>query len=445
MRPAPSALRSFSLLLAFTAVMLTGPATAAAAPTITGEFTAPGIDIGPNNEITLGPGGNMWVTLAAGGDLARIAPDGTVTSFETVAINGASGITATPDGNMWVTQTNAVVKFSPADPVGTAVATPVNAISQASAITVGPDANLWTVGGVNVIKIPPSNPAGFTAYPVLGSGKGIASGSDQNLWAADSLGSKIVSVTTAGTPTAYPVSGGPQGVAAGPNGQIAYSDPLANPQEIGRLVAGGTAQITSTPLKDPFGVAFGPDGAYWFADFAANDLGRLTTDGTYTSLTGFSAGAGPRRIAAGPTGSNTLWVTLDTADKIARVTGVDPPVVDPPVVDPDPIPPTGKAPEVTIDKQPGKKIKARAKRTKVKFKFSSPTAGAKFECSLSKKRKRGKGGSKRIKGDFRQCASPVKYKLKPGSYTFSVRASADDLTSDAEKAKFKVVKPEKKG
>ena len=32
---------------------------------------------------------------------------------------------------MWVTQNNAVVKFSPADPVGTAVATPVGAIGAA--------------------------------------------------------------------------------------------------------------------------------------------------------------------------------------------------------------------------------------------------------------------------------------------------------------------------
>ena len=409
MRPAPSAVRMIAALAALAATMLIGPSIAAAAPTVDGEFAVSGV--GTNNEIALGPDGNMWVTLDAVNDVAKIAPDGTVTEYATAALNGAVGITAGPDGNMWVTKINGVVKFSPADPVGTATSTTINAIGGASAITVGPDGNLWTVSGANVIRIPPANPGGFTFYPVIVGGKGITSGTDGKLWVADfGAPPKVWRINTDGTvDSSFPVSGGPQGIAAGANGQVAYSDPTANPQEIGRITAGGTPLITPiNPPKDPFGVALGGDGAYWYAEFSGNDLGRLTADGTYTSVTGFSANSGPRRIAAGPASSHTLWVTLDLANKVARVTGVEPPAADP-----DPNPPAGEAPKVTIGKQPNKKVEAKSAKAKVKFKFSSPTAGAEFECSLEKRGK-GKGGPKRAGNAFKPCTSPAKYKLKPG-------------------------------
>jgi hypothetical protein len=48
----------------------------------------------------------------------------------------------------------------------------------------------------------------------------------------------------------------------------------------------------------------------------ANDLLRLTTEGQVTTLGGCSPAAGPRKIATGP--GNTLWTTLDLAEKIGR-------------------------------------------------------------------------------------------------------------------------------
>ena len=53
--------------------------------------------------------------------------------------------------------------------------------------------------------------------------------------------------------------------------------------------------------------------------FGANDLLRLTTGGQQTKLTGFSAAAGPRYLTKGP--GNTLWVGLETKQKVARITG----------------------------------------------------------------------------------------------------------------------------
>ena len=128
-------------------------------------------------------------------------------------------------------------------------------------------------------------------------------------------------MTTDGVPTAYSTGDGSglQAIAAGPKGQIAYADPTSNPQRVGRITAGGKAKRTIAP-GDPFGVAFGADRAYWMPRFAAGDLVRLTPEGQLSTLKGLGKSSGPRRIARGPGG--TLWVTLDGADKVARVSGV---------------------------------------------------------------------------------------------------------------------------
>jgi streptogramin lyase len=292
-------------------------APASAKPKVNGEFAVSGV--GTNNDLTRGPDGNVWVTLDQTNDIAKITPDGTVTEYNPANVTSPIGITSGPDGNLWVTQSGGVASFSPADP-DAAVKYSINDITDARPIVTGPDGNLWTVSGANVIRIPAANPAGSTSFPVLVAGRDIDAGSDGNLWVAD-FGSQVVSVTTAGVPTAYPTGAGSglQAIAAGPNGQVAYADPTSNPQQVGRISPGANAKKTTTP-GDPFGVAFGADGAYWIPRFAAGDLVRLTTGGKETTLRGLSPNAGPRRIATGP--HHTLWVTLDGADKVARITGV---------------------------------------------------------------------------------------------------------------------------
>ncbi len=169
---------------AFTVLAAATPA-AHADPAVAGEFAV--TSVGTNNELTLGPDGNMWVTLDAGNDVARITPDGTVTEFNPANLNNPVGIAAGPDGNLWVTQTNEVARFSPADP-NAAVKFAVGAITDARGIVTGPDGNLWTASVNNVIRIPPANPVGFTAFPVVVGARDIDSGSDGNLWVADSAG-----------------------------------------------------------------------------------------------------------------------------------------------------------------------------------------------------------------------------------------------------------------
>lgn len=390
-----------TLIVASFSAALVLPVTASPAsadPVADGQFAVTGV--GTNNQIAPGPDGNMWVTLdAAGADVAKISPDGTVTEYDAATINSPTGITAGPDGKLWVTQNGGVASFTPGSPT-TAVATPIAAIADPRAITAGPDGNLWTASGDKVIRIPPAAPATFTAFAATGvlGARWIASGTDGNLWVADFGGQQIVRVTTAGTGTKFPTGGGPQGIAAGPAGQVAFGDPGTNPQTIGLLTT--SIMTTAVPNKDPFGVTLGADGAYWVAQFAGDDLGRLTPQGQYSTLS-LGAGSGPRQIGAGP--NNTVWVTLDNANKIARITGVAPAAGDGGGVGTTP-----KTPTTKLTKKPPKKRTIDTRRAKVRFRFTG-TEGATFQCRLNNRA-------------WQACTSPKAYRLKPGKHRFAVRA-----------------------
>lgn len=290
---------------------------AAAAPTVTGEFDLPGMP----NQLAAGPDGFIWVIVGGTNDFSRVSPDGTVTSYDATNLSNPVGVTAGPDGNMWFTQINGVVKISPSDPL-TGVATTINAIGGPQEI-VSDGTDLWTASGDTVVRIPPASPNTPQLFTINGmNARGIAVGSDGLVWIADFGGNKVFSLTTANVQTPYDLgaNAGVQDVAAGPNGQVVI--PRPGQQNIGLLSPGGIPTAFPTPAGDPFGATFGTDNAYWVAQFLSGDLGRLTPDGKYSVLTGLSANSGPRYVAAGP--GNTLWVSLNQASKIARVSGVDP-------------------------------------------------------------------------------------------------------------------------
>jgi len=299
--------------------LLAATSASVAAPAVDGEFAVSG----KPGYIALGPDGNLWAVLsgsAQNNDVARISPAGVVEEFDVPALAGAVGIAAGPDGNLWVTRAAKVASFAPANPAR-ATEFAVADLAAPRDIVAGPDGNLWAASGDKLVRIPPANPVGYTAFMIAGlDARGLAADGER-LWIASFGNGTIYSATTAGVATPHPVGGGPQEVGAGAGGQVAFSNPGSNSQTVGRLMSGGSPLTTPAP-GDPFGVAFGSDQAYWFAQFASDDLGRLSADGEYSRLTGLSAGSGPRQIAASP--GNTLWVSLETAGKVARVTGVEP-------------------------------------------------------------------------------------------------------------------------
>lgn len=418
------------------AVALLAPGAAQAAPSVTGEFPLPTFDsppvqttVGTNEEITAGPDGNLWVATQQN-TVVRMKPDGSAEAFVMAGMTQpATGLIAGPDGNVWGVQATSVIKI-PADNPGAASQTAITGLTNGQGITVGPDGNIWVAGTDLVAKVPPANPAGYTPYPQtpgsLPAPKGMTTASDGLMWIAS--GPNAVRATSADPPVLTPTAvniGANQGVlqdvGAGLNGQIAYANPTDTPQNIGLLSPGAQPQKIELENTDPFGVAFGQDQAYWIPRFQGNDVLRLTADGQTSSLTGFAAGAGPRKITTGP--DNTLWVTLDGTEKIARISGVEPP------------PGGGGAAPDTKLKQPKRKIKTTKRKAKVKIKFSSSAPDPSFACTLKRK-------GARLK--TKACTSPAKYKLKPAKYTFSVVATSAGVADPTPpKAKFKVVRVHK--
>ena len=307
-------------LLALTAAAVLLPAAGAqAAPALDGEFPLTGVP----RYAAQGPDGNMWVALdGATNDIAKVNPQtGAVTEYNPADISGPIGITAGPDGNMWVTQSGGVAKFAPADPNG-ATKFAIADVTDPREIVTGPDGNLWTGSGTKALKISTAGSL-LDGYPVLGGARGVAKGSDGNLWFADFGNQAVVKVTPTGTATPTAVGGGPQDVAGGPGSLVAYSNPGANPQTVGRIGPDGKDNPTPAPGTDPFGVTEASDGAFWYAQFVGDKVGRLSATGEYTTPVSLSPGAGARYIAPGP--DNTLWVSEETGKKIARIKGVEAP------------------------------------------------------------------------------------------------------------------------
>jgi streptogramin lyase len=430
-------MRALLLALAAAAVMATP---AWAVPAVSGEFPVSSVD--SNNKLTQGPDGNMWVTLnEAGKDVARMTPAGEVTEYDLEAIT-ASGIATDAEGNLWITRNGGVTKFSPANPEGTKAATAIAAITTFHSIVLGPDGNLWVATVDNLVRIPPADPASFKAFPIAELSPRDIDVAGPQLVVAD-FGGRVLTATTADPPVTvdYKLSGGSQGVAGAPSGQIAFSQQGNAPTEFGLLTPPGPPLLTPSPGTDPFGVAFGTDGAFWVAQFATDSLTRLGTDNVATPLSGFAAASGPRQIAAGP--GNTLWVTLETAKKIGRISGVDPEA--PPTPSPTPAPtPVAPEPRTQIKAGPKKKVKTRARKAKVRFRFRSPDAGATFQCRLRQLPKR--KAAKAFKSPkFKVCKSPRAYRLGPGRYRFEVRAVLNGVADETPaKRGFRVIRLAKK-
>lgn len=304
---------------ALTATVLAS-ATASAAPVVERPIDLPNTP----HRLALGPDGNVWITMDGAIDnIARVTPDGRVTPFTSANISSPFGIVAGPDGQLWVTMNGSVAHFSPSDPT-TARRVAVAGLTSATTITVGPDRDLWTTSGDQVFRIGtdesvrPFRPTG------LQSGLGIAAGGDGNLYVADFLGAQIVGFAPGSEITRlYPTGGGnPQQVAAGPGGQMAFTNPLHDPQQIGRFSPPDTRSVRTAdfaPGTDPFGIVFAEDGAYWIAN-RSDTLTRMAPDGTLTTLAGFPRGSNPRYLTTGRGG--TMWVGLETSRQVARVTGV---------------------------------------------------------------------------------------------------------------------------
>jgi virginiamycin B lyase len=432
-------------LVAFVCLLcgcLTPSSLALAAPTVNGVFPVSGLST--NNKIVAGPDGNMWATLSTGKDVVRIEPSGEVDEFELDEVEGPIGITVGADGNLWVVSINKVTRFAAGDPENSDKTFQINEINNNAQIVTGLDGDLWVASEEKLIHFKPSDPLN-SVTPVAVDGQLSPRDIDvagSLVAVADFAGGRIATFTAAGTEQDFKLAGGPQGVAGSPAGQIAFSQQANQPEEVGLITPPSPAQGTAID-GDPFGVAMGPDGAFWVARAAKGELIRLSSSGAITTLGGLPTEFFVRQVAPGP--ANTVWATLENPERgtsaVARVSGVEPEAPTPnPETPTTPTqatqtPPPIAAPETTLSKSKNV-FKTKGKRASVKFRFSSTDAGASFECALRKKRK---GKLTPIK--FKGCKSPKPYSLVPGKYVFLVRGvtSAGPDQSPAARP-FKVVR-----
>lgn len=121
----------------------------------------------------------------------------------------------------------------------------------------------------------------------------------------------------------YPVptaNAGLRSLTLGPDGAIWFTEPAAN--QIGRFDT-ATHAFTEYPLPtagaSPYGIAAGPDHALWFTEAGANQIGRM--DPTTHQVTEYpipTAGSYSVAIAAGADGA--LWFVELEGNKIGRIT-----------------------------------------------------------------------------------------------------------------------------
>src|SRR5262245_55726710 len=109
----------------------------------------------------------------------------------------------------------------------------------------------------------------------------------------------------------------PAGIILGPDGNFWFTEFSAS--RIGRITK--TGQITEFVLsagRGPLNITVGPDGALWFTENQGDRIGRITTAGAITEFLVPGAGSAPNDIVTGPDGA--LWFTQTGSDQIGRIT-----------------------------------------------------------------------------------------------------------------------------
>jgi RHS repeat-associated protein len=205
-------------------------------------------------DIVTGPDRNLWLTDSWNGDIERVTPSGTATSYSTGISDGPYGITGGSDGNVWFA--------GGADTIG----------------NVNP-----STGHVSTYTIPNTN-----AWP-----GGIAQGPSGYLRFAQSGTGGIGTVSTSGSfGTTAATTGSPQDIVAAtnssgtPTGTDYFTDVNWNTgvSYIGVINSSGTVteyplasghQIAQSQGSMAFDLGLGSQGTVWFIDSGENKIGAF--------------------------------------------------------------------------------------------------------------------------------------------------------------------------
>ena len=253
---------------------------------------------------------------------------------------GPSGVAATRDGAVWTTLIRgaAVVRR---DPDGSFATIPLGDGSEPSLLTAATEDSVWVTdtAGNRILRVGPEGIRGSTAVPTPGARPfGIAAAASGEVWftemGADALG-RIgilghVDEFTAGA------DGGMVSMVACEGESVWFT--LNQADAIG-YIRGGNSAVTVVRLPThgaaPVGITVATDGAAWFTEIGAGQIGRVDRDGTVTEFPLPDRSGKPHAIAADPTGGCwfTLWgsnqVGFIDADGRIELTGLPTPASEP--------------------------------------------------------------------------------------------------------------------
>jgi streptogramin lyase len=414
-------------LVAVLGAFLFAASTAQAAPTVTGIYDLPATPV----RSVLGPDAATWITLDSGNpDIARVAPDGTVKTFNIPAFDFPLGIAVATDGELWVSGNGYVGHFLTTNPLA---AQRVDEPTLGATADIAPTTNgsIWVSNGSELLRVRPGMQPLITHVP-LGAGvvaKGLSRATDNRLWVADAnpSHSQLIPVYDSNLP-GLPVAmtSTIDEVFAGTEGQIAF----AGSKSIGLKNLGNAFILNSAPAAvEKAGLAYAADKAFWFAQPNTATIGRLSAAGEYASIGGFPSGT--RRVTRGV--DDTLWVLCD-GNKIARVSGLASDLKPRPTLSHVSL--TNKRFRVAAFNTPLTIAKKRRTPSGTKLKFlvyglhqttiqvQKPTGGGRYETVMTLNRKTVPlAASMTVAFSGRMGA----YKLKPGRYRFLIFAMNDLL------------------
>ncbi|UGV26139.1 Virginiamycin B lyase [Rhodopseudomonas boonkerdii] len=203
------------------------------------------------------------------------------------------------------------------------------------AMVVAPDGNLWVTEVLKhqIFRIEPSG--AITPFRVPGEAvgvlQGIAFGPDGHIWFTSREENAIRRMSVTGEfngtfvipsqatkPTQLNKGSWPRGITVGPDGHLWFAEMAAN--KIGRITVNGEFTEFTIPTEDAqaYGVVTGPDRNLWFTESGAGKIGRLdVATGKITEFALSSPQARPRDITVGPDGH--LWFSMNGTDRIGRI------------------------------------------------------------------------------------------------------------------------------
>jgi RHS repeat-associated protein len=130
-----------------------------------------------------------------------------------------------------------------------------------------------------------------------------------------------VAAAATGAITEYPIptaGSTPYGMAAGPDGNLWFAE--WGGDKIGKITPSGTITEYAVPTASggPYGITAGLDGNLWFTENPGNKIGKISPSGTITEYLVPTAGSHLAMIVAGPDGN--LWFTENGGNKIGKIT-----------------------------------------------------------------------------------------------------------------------------